>query len=100
MSIRRLAIIEEEWRLLVDLVAGFDHRRYESAELRRAMAGLERAGLVQEVRNGFRVTELGRRVRADAPAFGHGAPRVWIGQHEVADSSSETVAKSQFCLPA
>jgi hypothetical protein len=47
-------IFENEWRLLVDLVAGFKLAHYDPLELDAAMQGLIRNGLVEEVRNGTR----------------------------------------------
>lgn len=87
-QVRKLIIEEEEWRLLVDLIAGFDVTRYHPVRLDLAMQGLIRNGLVQEVRNATRVTKLGYRVRADEPRYVAGSPRVWYGVTE-ADAPPE-----------
>ncbi|AMV19621.1 hypothetical protein VT03_17125 [Planctomyces sp. SH-PL14] len=64
------------------------------------MDGLERAGLIEEVPNGYRVTELGRRVRAEMPAFGHGGPRVWTGLAELPALPAELIAENDRSPPA
>lgn len=79
MSIRRLAIFEDEWRLLVDLVTGFSHDRCHPMRFEMAAKGLIRIGLVEEVSNGIRVTQLGQQMRASCPPYGYGGPRVWAG---------------------
>ncbi|AMV16460.1 hypothetical protein [Planctomyces sp. SH-PL14] len=91
MSMRRLAIFEDEWRLLVDLVTGFSHDRCHPMRFELAVKGLMRVGLVEEVSNGVRVTQLGRQVRASCPPFGYGGPRVWAGVVE-ADGTMKPAA--------
>lgn len=82
MAIRRLTILEEEWRLLVDLIAGFNLAHYHPVKFDQALEGLLRIGLVEEVRHGTRVTSLGYRVRAAAPLYALGEPRIWYGVDE------------------
>lgn len=77
--VQSLKITENEWRLLVDLIAGFDATRYHPIRIDTAMQGLMQSGLVEEVRNGTRITKLGYRVRADGARFLPGGPRVWCG---------------------
>lgn len=83
--VQSLKISEDEWRLLVDLIAGFDATRYHPVRLDMAMQGLIQSGLLEEVRNGTRVTKLGYRVRADGPRYVPGGPRVWCGGVERED---------------
>ncbi|AMV19583.1 hypothetical protein [Planctomyces sp. SH-PL14] len=77
---RRITMSEGEWRLLVDLVDGFRRSDYDPDDLELATHELVRVGLLERTERGVEVSELGRRVRADAPAFSRGAPRVWVGE--------------------
>lgn len=90
MVTRRLTLSEGEWRLLVDLVDGFRRSDYDPDDLELATHQLIHLGLVERTPRGIEVSELGRRVRADAPAFGHGGPRVWSGPAELPQNVSQT----------
>lgn len=88
MAIRRLTIFEDEWRLLVDLVCGFNLADYDPDELQLATAGLLRMRLLEEVPNGLRVTALGHRVKIDSPPYVYGVPRVWFGPDDLGETSA------------
>ncbi|AMV16967.1 hypothetical protein [Planctomyces sp. SH-PL14] len=82
MAIQRITILEEEWRLLVDLIAGFNLAHYHPVKFDLALAGLLRSGLVEEVPQGTRVSRLGYQVRKAAPLYALGEPRIWYGVEE------------------
>jgi hypothetical protein len=98
--VQSLKISEDEWRLLVDLIAGFDATRYHPVRLDMAMQGLIQSGLLEEVRNGTRVTKLGYRVRADGPRYVPGGPRVWCGVVEPEDPREKPGSDRGGALPA
>jgi len=100
MPIRRLELFEDEWRLLVDLIAGFKLSHYHPVRLAEAMRGLLRNGLVEEVPNGTRVTSFGYRVRADQPGYVSGGPRVWYGVMESDEPTQARSAESDADPPA
>lgn len=100
MVTRRVTMSEGEWRLLVDLVDGFRRSDYDSDDLELATHQLIQLGLVERTPRGIEVSELGHRVRADTPAFGHGGPRVWSGPAELPQSVSETEEEPAFVPPA
>lgn len=93
-------MVEEEWRLLVDLIAGFKLAAYHPVTLDMAMQGLIQKGLVEEVRNGTWVTSLGYRVRGDAPPFVPGGERIWADRDDLQEPLGDPGPESGFCPPA
>lgn len=89
-AMRRLKVSESEWRLLVDLVDGFRRSDYDPDDLQLTTHRLVQLGLIERTQRGIEVSELGHRVRTDAPAFSHGGPRVWTGPAELHQPISET----------
>jgi hypothetical protein len=87
--LRRVTIFEDEWRLLVELVDGVQSAEYDLAGLGLATEGLLHVGLVEATTRGLRPTGLGRQIRADAPAYVAGGPRVWVDRYSSASIMSD-----------